>query len=126
MKMAHISDLHFGRQVDPKKLRSLERDLLSERPDLIVISGDITDRGHVGQFRQASAFFRSLEIPFISVPGNREISFEAVWEWLFPSMAMRRYSLFFGERDRILYLSDEHKVVFFGLNSVHPFPSWPD
>jgi 3',5'-cyclic AMP phosphodiesterase CpdA len=92
---------------------------------MIVISGDITDRGTVSQFRWARDFLQALNIPFMSVPGNREISVNAFWEWMFPRFAMRRYSRFFGTPDRVLHRSDSSDTVFFGLNSVHPFPSWP-
>lgn len=125
MKAAHLSDLHFGRRISRAKLQSLGEDLLHLAPHLIVVSGDMTDRGTTAQFRNARAFLQSLNIPFISVPGNREICITAPWEWLIPSLAMRRYSLFFGNKDRIIYESEEHRVVFFGLNSVHSFPSWP-
>ena len=125
MKTAHISDLHFGRHMSREKLQSLEGDLLHLAPDLIVVSGDITDRGTRAQFRDARDFLVSLNIPFITVPGNREICVTAPWEWLIPKLAMRRYSQFFGHKDQIIHQSEEHKVVFFGLNSVHRFPSWP-
>lgn len=125
MKMAHLSDLHFGRRISRAKQDALGTDLVSLRPDLIIISGDITDQGFVSQFRRARDFLQSLAIPFISVPGNREICATAIWEWLFPPLAMRRYGSFFGDKDRILFRSDAERVVFFGLNSVHPLPSWP-
>ena len=125
MKAAHLSDLHFGSHVSSEKLDSLRKDLLSQALELLVITGDVTDRGRLSQFRWARAFFRSLEIPFIIVPGNREVGFSAVWEWMLPHFAMRRYSHFFGASDRVVYCSESNKVVFIGLNSVHSFPSWP-
>ncbi len=125
MKAAHLSDLHFGSHVSREKLDSLKNDLLSLCPELLVITGDITDRGRISQFRWAQAFLKSLEIPFIVVPGNREIGFSAIWEWMLPSFAMRRYTQFFGASDRVVYRSESNKVVFIGINSVHSFPSWP-
>lgn len=125
MKIAHLSDLHFGRHVSQERLEALRYDLTSRGLDSIIISGDITDRGTVSQFRWARDFFQGLNIPFISVPGNREISIDAFWEWMFPRFAMRRYSKFFGPPDRVIHRSDGSDTVFFGLNSVHPFPSWP-
>lgn len=125
MKVAHLSDLHIGRHISRAKLEALETDLGSQGLDLLIVSGDITDRGRIWQFRLAQDFLRSLNIPFVTVPGNREISVGAVWEWMFPPMAMRRYRGFFGDHDRIVYQSDEQRAVFFGLNSVHRFPSWP-
>jgi 3',5'-cyclic AMP phosphodiesterase CpdA len=125
MKAAHLSDLHFGNHVSSEKLDSLKNDLVSHGLELLVITGDVTDRGRISQFRWAQAFLKSLQIPFIVVPGNREIGFSAVWEWMLPSFAMRRYSHFFGASDRVVYRSESNRVVFMGLNSVHAFPSWP-
>jgi len=125
MRSAHLSDFHFGRSVSQNKLEALKRDLVSQAPDLLVITGDITDRGTIAQFRWARDFLGSLGIPFISVPGNREVGFFAVWEWLMPWLAMRRYSRFFGQIDKIAHACEEFGVLFFGLNSVHAFPSWP-
>lgn len=125
MKVAHLSDLHFGHHVCREKLQALENDLASRGLDIIVITGDVTDRGTISQFTWAREFLHSLGIPFISVPGNREICATAVWEWMFPRFAMRRYRSFFGSSDRIIHRAVQCETVFFGLNSVHPFPSWP-
>jgi len=124
MRIAHLSDLHFGGRVSGVKVEALGRDLLGETPDVIVVSGDITDRGTVRQFREAHSFLASLEAPFLTVPGNREIAVLAVWEWLFPRLAMTRYRHYFGKADRVFYRSSDPDVAFFGLNSVHSFPSW--
>ena len=108
-----------------EKLDALVTDLISQAPDLIVITGDITDRGTISQFRWAQDFLKSLGLSFIIVPGNREVGVLAVWEWLMPWLAMRRYRRFFGQPDRIIHVCEESRVLFLGLNSVHAFPSWP-
>jgi len=125
MRVAHLSDLHFGRHVSNAKVAALAEDLRDRNLDLIVVSGDVTDRGSVRQFRLAREFLRSLATPFMTVPGNREVNAAAVWEWLIPPLAMSRYQKFFGARDRIVLVSHEHKVVFFGVNSVHAIPPYP-
>lgn len=125
MKIAHVSDLHFGRSTSPEKLQFLRKDLLDQSPELLVLTGDITDRGTISQFRWAHGFLQSLGIPYISVPGNREIGISAVWEWMFPILGMRRYSKFFGPSDRVTHFKNDQNILFIGLNSVHPFPSWP-
>lgn len=125
MRFIHLSDLHFGRGVQGDKLEALGRDLVSQAPALLVITGDVTDRGTLSQFRWARDFLRSLAIPFISVPGNREVAISAIWEWMIPPLAMSRYRSFFGHDDRVIYHHADSNTVFFGLNSVHPFPSWP-
>lgn len=125
MKLVHLSDLHFGNRVSRDKLLSLEQDFSLESPDLVALTGDITDGGRASQFRWAKDFLTSLGVPLVAVPGNREVCMFAFWEWMFPRLAMTRYSEFFGARDRIFYPDEKEDVVLFGLNSVHPFPSWP-
>ena len=45
--------------------------------EVLVITGDVTDQGRIAQFRSAKDFLASVKTPFISVPGNREISASA-------------------------------------------------
>ncbi len=126
MKIAHLSDLHFSRKISREKLRALEKDLVAQAPDLIVMTGDLTDRGTISQFRAAKEFFLGLGLPFVSVPGNREVAVSAVLEWMLPTwFAMNRYSRFFGPTDRVVHVEESKKIVLIGLNSVHLFPSWP-
>ncbi len=125
MRLAHLSDLHFGRPASPERVLSLKEDLLANQPQLLVITGDITDRGRISQFRRAHDFLDKVDVPFITVPGNREVSISAFWEWIFPRLAMHRFRIFFGQSDRILWQSEGLKLACLGLNSVHPFPSWP-
>jgi 3',5'-cyclic AMP phosphodiesterase CpdA len=125
MKAAHLSDLHLGKNVSSRKLEALVRDIELSNPDLLVLTGDITDRGTRSQFRWALDFLKSLAIPFVSVPGNREVCITSFWEWSLPFMAMTRYKRYFGRHDRVVCHFETQKVVFIGLNSVHPFPSWP-
>lgn len=125
MKVAHISDLHFGKGISTQKLNSLIDDIHYQQLDLVLVTGDITDRGTTQQFRQAKRFLDSFGCKYLTVPGNREICFFAPWELLVPSLSMRRYRSFFGKSDKVFYKSDQYKTVFLGLNSVSQFPSWP-
>jgi len=97
MRLAHLSDLHFGRPASPERVLSLEENLLANQPQLLVITGDITDRGRVSQFRRAHNFLNNMNVPFIAVPGNREVSISAFWEWVFPRVAMHRFRIFLGK-----------------------------
>jgi 3',5'-cyclic AMP phosphodiesterase CpdA len=125
MRVVHLTDLHFGPRVRAEMLESLREDVIGQSPELLIVTGDVTDHGRVSEFRSARDFLTSLRAPFLSVPGNREVGVSAFWEWMFPRFAMRRYRQFFGPSDRILYQCHESRLAFFGLNSVHPFPSWP-
>lgn len=125
MKIAHLSDLHFGKSISPHKLLALTSDLVEQKPEVVVVTGDITDSGNVKQFVQAKDFLSSIGCLFLSVPGNREVSLFAPWELIVPSLAMRRFRRFFGQSDKVFHKFEQDRTVLLGLNSVSQFPSWP-
>ena len=53
--LVHLSDLHFGR-VNHELLAPLARCVAGARPDLVVVSGDLTQRAKEKEFREARAF----------------------------------------------------------------------
>jgi len=53
--IVHLSDMHFGR-VDPALVAALVRTVEEAAPDLVVVSGDLTQRARRSQFRQARQF----------------------------------------------------------------------
>ena len=57
--IAHLSDVHFGAH-EPKIVDAAEAWLLEHRPDLLVISGDFTQRARIAQFKLASAWLNKL------------------------------------------------------------------
>ena len=70
--LLQISDPHFGTEQTPvvEALASLSRE---QQPDLVVLSGDITQRATQDQFRAARAFMDRLGVPFMASPGNHDI-----------------------------------------------------
>jgi len=70
--LLQISDPHFGTEQLPvvEALASLSRE---QHPDLVVLSGDITQRATHDQFRAARTFMDSLDVPFLAIPGNHDI-----------------------------------------------------
>ena len=71
-KLVHISDIHFGR-VDYAIVEVLREKIVELAPDLIIVSGDLTQRARSAQFIEAKAFLDSLPSPQIVVPGNHDI-----------------------------------------------------
>lgn len=116
--IVHLSDLHFGR-VDQRLLAPLLDRITAIRPDVIAISGDLTQRARRGQFRQAAAFLARLPFPKVVVPGNHDVP-------LF-NVAARLFDPFGGYRRAIspdlepAYVDDEIAVI--GLNSARPLMS---
>ncbi len=70
--LAHLSDLHFGR-VEHAALEPLRRRLEELAPDLVVVSGDLTQRARAPQFRAARAYLDTLPRPQVLVPGNHDV-----------------------------------------------------
>jgi 3',5'-cyclic AMP phosphodiesterase CpdA len=73
--VVQLSDLHFGAH-DQKVVDATEAWLLAHRPDLVIISGDFTQRARVEQFRLASAYLNRLRadgFAVLAVPGNHDV-----------------------------------------------------
>src|SRR5579883_1462021 len=72
-RIAHLTDLHFGAE-DPSVVAALLDELKAEPPDLVAISGDLTQGARLSEFRAARAFIDKLPAPSLAVPGNHDIS----------------------------------------------------
>jgi 3',5'-cyclic AMP phosphodiesterase CpdA len=70
--IVHISDLHFD-DTEPGSVEALRESIESIGPALIVVSGDLTLRGGIREFRSARRFLDSLASPILVVPGNHDI-----------------------------------------------------
>jgi 3',5'-cyclic AMP phosphodiesterase CpdA len=70
--VVHLSDLHFGR-TDPAILTPLVKSLGEIRPNLVAISGDLTQRARTAEFLSAREFLASIPFPQIVVPGNHDV-----------------------------------------------------
>lgn len=76
--IAHISDLHFGRDLQPVT-EGLLTSLDNIQADLIIISGDLTQRAKTAEFEAGQAFLRRLQQPRFIIPGNHDL---ALWNLL--------------------------------------------
>jgi len=106
--LLQISDTHFGteqaRVVDA--LRALAQ---RERPDLVVLSGDITQRARRSQFAAARAFVDRLGAPLVAIPGNHDIPlFDLAARVLRPYAG---YRAAFGDDLEPAHVSPEFLVV---------------
>ncbi len=70
--IAHVSDLHFGAH-DAAVVAALRAELERSPPDLIAVSGDLTQGARRWEFEAARAFLDSLPAPALAVPGNHDI-----------------------------------------------------
>ena len=60
LTILHGSDLHFGKHLDPGGLEAFREAVEASDPDLVVLSGDFTQRAKVGEYQQARKFLDSL------------------------------------------------------------------
>lgn len=70
--LVHLSDLHFGR-VHRHVVDALRESVVRLGPDVVAVSGDLTQRARRSQFREAKAFLDSLPYPLVVVPGNHDV-----------------------------------------------------
>jgi 3',5'-cyclic AMP phosphodiesterase CpdA len=71
-RIAHLADLHFG-EGDAGAAEALAADIRAQRPEAVVVSGDLTRRARSTEFAAALAFLEALEAPLLVVPGNHDI-----------------------------------------------------
>ena len=82
MLLVHISDLHFGRE-RPVVLQAFLRALQTLQPQLVVISGDLTQRAKTAEYRAARTFLQALPVPYLIIPGNHDMAAWRLWERFF-------------------------------------------
>jgi 3',5'-cyclic AMP phosphodiesterase CpdA len=71
-RIVHISDLHFGR-TDELLVAALISKVRKLEPDALVVSGDLTQRARLAEFREARQFLDVFECPQVVVPGNHDV-----------------------------------------------------
>jgi len=93
-RLIHLSDLHFGAH-DPELVRGVERKVAEAKPDLVVISGDFTQRARTEQFQEACQFLERLRDAgheVLAVPGNHDVPlYDVLRRFLSPLTRYMRY-----------------------------------
>lgn len=117
LSILHISDLHFGSPYLPKVGEALQEIAPDLNPDVIVASGDITQRAKRAEFEEARRFFDRLPgVPKIIVPGNHDVPLYRVRERFFRPFDLYREYLA-PNLDGVLRLDG---AVILWLNSASP------
>ena len=111
--IVHLSDLHFGR-VNPLLIDPLIKIVREVGPDLVAVSGDLTQRARSHQFQQARSFLDALAKPQIVVPGNHDIPLHNVFaRFLEPLTKYKRYIT-----DNMQPVYEDQEVVIVGVNTA--------
>jgi 3',5'-cyclic AMP phosphodiesterase CpdA len=111
--LVHLSDLHFGR-VDAALLEPLRALVHQIGPDVVVVSGDLTQRAKSKEFAQARAWLDTLPHPQIIVPGNHDISLYNVFRRF--ADPLKRYRRTITGDLSPVYVDDEIAVL--GVNTA--------
>lgn len=111
--VVHLSDIHFG-SVNEAIIAPLIRTINDLRPDVVAVSGDLTQRARSHQFKEARAFLDALPQPQIVVPGNHDIPlYNAFLRFAQPLEKYRRY---ITDELRPFYADDE--IAILGVNTA--------
>lgn len=90
----HLSDLHFGAH-DPVIVEAVERQIDADKPDLVIVSGDFTQRARTEEFKEACRFLARLRDAgheVLAVPGNHDVPlYDVLRRFLSPLTRYRRY-----------------------------------
>lgn len=112
-KLVHLSDIHFGR-VDETIIEPLIGLIYDLKPDVIAVSGDLTQRARSQQFKEARAFLDRLPEPQIVVPGNHDVPlYNILARFLQP---LDKYKQFIT-KDLSPFYADE-EVAVLGVNTA--------
>ena len=115
-RIAHLSDVHFGAH-DPQVVAGAEAWLAKHRPDLVVISGDFTQRAKVEQYEEAGAFLDRLEaagLKTLGVPGNHDVPlYDVVRRFARP---LDRYRRFID--DELCPWFESERLAVLGINTA--------
>ena len=93
-RIVHLSDLHFGAH-DPRLVAAVEVRVDEAGADLVVISGDFTQRARTEEFEEACHFLTRLKDKgheVIAVPGNHDVPlYDVLRRFLSPLTRYRRF-----------------------------------
>jgi len=117
LTILHGSDLHFGKPFDAQVAGIFQRTIRDLSPDLLVLSGDFTQRAKIREYQEAREFLGAFpDLPIVVTPGNHDVPLYRVWERLFAPL--RNYREFISpELDTVTPVSGATVV---SLNTTAP------
>jgi 3',5'-cyclic AMP phosphodiesterase CpdA len=111
--LVHLSDLHFGR-TDASLLEPLIEVVQRLAPDLVAVSGDLTQRARTREFEAAREFLDRLPKPQVVVPGNHDVPLYDVFTRFARPLA--RYRRYISDDLEPCFIDEEIAVV--GVNTA--------
>ncbi|MBK6748915.1 MAG: metallophosphoesterase [Pyrinomonadaceae bacterium] len=112
-KIVHLSDIHFG-TADPTVVDRLVEKVRELEPDIVVVSGDLTQRAKPREFREARQFLDRLPQPQIVVPGNHDVPLYNVYHRFI--RGLDRFRSYISDDLNPAYFDEELGVI--GVNTA--------
>jgi 3',5'-cyclic AMP phosphodiesterase CpdA len=114
--LVHLSDPHFGR-IERDTVKALIGTVNEAKPDIVIVSGDLTQRAREREFQEAQKFLEALPRPQIVVPGNHDIPLYNVFARALTPL--RNYQRYISKDLEPFYSDDEIAIV--GINTARSF-----
>jgi len=114
LKIIQLSDLAINVKT-PQSLDGLLRLIRDENPALILLCGGVTAQGDLGSFAFARDFLNDLGVPFMALPGPRDLS--PLKNFFDPQKFMRD---FISPVEESIY--EDNTVLIASVNTVRPYP----
>ena len=114
--IVHLSDIHFGR-VDPATIEPLASAITRRSPDLLAVSGDLTQRARRREFAAARSFLDALPFPRLVIPGNHDVPLHNVFTRFLTPLARYRRAI----TDDLSPVHRDDEMIVVGVNTAR---SW--
>ena len=107
--IVHISDLHISDgDFDEEIFLDAVEEINNLNPDMIILTGDITNNGYHKQYERATKYLEMFEPPLFAIPGNHDVR----------NLGYQSFEELVGERSWKLTMDDNFTVI--GLDSASP------
>jgi 3',5'-cyclic AMP phosphodiesterase CpdA len=114
--IVHLSDIHFGR-LNPATVAPLAHAITSVAPDLLAVSGDLTQRARRTEFAAAREFLDRLPFKRLVVPGNHDVPLYNVFTRFFTPLARYRHAI----TPELSPVYRDEEVIVAGVNTARSF-----
>ena len=104
--IVHISDLHISNDAfDEEVFMQAVGEINNIQPDMIILTGDITNSGYYREYQKAIKYLDMFESPLFAIPGNHDSR----------NLGYQSFEELVGERSWKLTKDDEFTII--GLDS---------
>ncbi len=106
--LVHMSDMHCGPKLEGNTLQQAIDEINMLNPDIVVVTGDLTEEGLTNEFQEAKRYLKQLKCKHVVVGSGNHDS-RTTGYLLFPK--------FFGDPSSVTEIED---IVLIMLNSSRP------